>query len=99
MAYLDEHGPLDEEGRPRPATNLLDRLEARASSLRSDLALTPYSLARLLAAVKVAEHDPEGLEQLRAEGQKIIEARAPHALPTAPEADEHKADAAENDSL
>ncbi|MDQ3640433.1 MAG: hypothetical protein M3450_02895, partial [Actinomycetota bacterium] len=30
MTFLDEHGPLDGDGAPRPATALLSRLEAHA---------------------------------------------------------------------
>ncbi|MDA8046505.1 MAG: hypothetical protein M0Z30_14905 [Actinomycetota bacterium] len=49
--WLDTVGDLDEQGRPRPATVLLDRLEARAGKLRAALGLDPGSLARLMATV------------------------------------------------
>jgi hypothetical protein len=77
-AYLDEVGLLDEDGQPRPAANRVDRLEARASTLRSELGLTPLALAKLLAnpaAFASAGGDDVGLEALRAEGRAIVAAR------------------------
>lgn len=80
MGWLDEHGLLDEDGKPRPATNLLDRLEGRAASLRQDLGRTPQALAKLLSVVAQTGHDPGGLDALREEGRRILRARAPEAL-------------------
>ncbi len=76
MAWLDEHGPLDGQGEPRPATNLLVRLESQAQSLRAELGLSPLALAKLLSAFTSAPVDTDdALEQLRAEARKIVEAR------------------------
>jgi phage terminase small subunit len=54
MGWLDEHGPLDDEGVPRPATGLLATLERQAQSLRAELGLTPLALAKLLGALTSA---------------------------------------------
>jgi hypothetical protein len=76
-AYLDEVALLDEDGQPRPAANRIDRLEARASTLRSELGLTPLALAKLLGnlAVLASTGGDVGLEALRAEGRAIVAAR------------------------
>ena len=77
QAYLDEHGLIDADGQPRPPAVRLDRLEARASTLRSELGLTPLALAKLLAKLAVfasADGDDVGLEALRAEGRAIVAA-------------------------
>jgi hypothetical protein len=53
-AYLARHGPLDDEGKPRPATELLVKFERLAADLRGRLGLDPASRARIerdLAAV------------------------------------------------
>ncbi len=78
MAWLDEHGPLDADGHPRPAAALLARLESQAQSLRAELGLSPLSLARLLAAFTStpAGTDDDALERLKAEGRRLVEARA-----------------------
>lgn len=77
MTWLDEHGPLDKDGEPRPATSLLSRLEAHARELRNDLGLSPLSLAKLLSALEAAPAgtDDRGLDGLKAEGSRIIAAR------------------------
>lgn len=77
-SHLDQVGLLDSDGKPRPACDRLDRLEARAGSLRSELGLTPMSLAKLLASlatVAVAGRDEDGLAALKAEGAEIVAAR------------------------
>jgi hypothetical protein len=76
--YLDEVGPLDEDGKPRPATALADRLEARAGTLRGELGLTPQSLAKLLASlasVAATARAEDAVEALKAEGRAIVQAR------------------------
>ena len=82
-AYIDEHGPLDGDGAPRPATALLEKVETRATSLRAELGLTPLSLAKLMAALSAAPAgtDDDGLARLRAEGRALVETRSPAALP------------------
>ena len=82
--WLDEVGHLAEDGRPRPATNWLDKLEARASRLRAELGLTPMALARLLLATsELVRSVPDGvpsfdatLEALVREAQRTVEAGA-----------------------
>lgn len=78
MAWLDDHGPLDDDGEPRPATALLARLESQAQSLRAELGLSPLALAKLLGAFTSAPActDDDALEALKAEGRRIVEARA-----------------------
>lgn len=77
LAWLDEHGPLDGDGVPRPATSLMQRLEAHARELRNDLGLSPVSLAKLLSLLDSAPAgtDDRGLASLVSEGHQIIEAR------------------------
>lgn len=79
MAWLDDHGPLDKDGEPRPATALLSKLETQAQSLRAELGLSPLALARLLGAfttaVTVGGDDAGALDALRAEGRRFVEAR------------------------
>lgn len=77
MNYLNEHGPLDKDGVPRPATALLSKLEAHARELRNDLGLSPLALAKLLSVLDSAPSgtDDRGLEGLKAEGGRIIQAR------------------------
>jgi hypothetical protein len=76
--WIDEHGILGDDGQPQAAVTLLHGLEARASTLRDELGLTPQSLARLLsslATVATAGADNGGLAALHAEGQRIDAAR------------------------
>ncbi len=46
-AFLDEHGALDAEGKPRPALEALYRHERLALDQRSRLGLDPLARARL----------------------------------------------------
>lgn len=79
LEWLDEVGPLDAEGVPRPATTLLARLESQSQSLRAELGLSPLSLAKLLGAfttaVTVGGDDGGALDALKAEGRRFVEAR------------------------
>jgi|SRR5215211_1596413 len=45
--WIDEHGPLDENGNPRPALNSLREFERLAQTHRSRLGLDPLSRAQL----------------------------------------------------
>ena len=85
-AWLDEHGLLDGKGEPRPATTLLDKCEKRAANLRAELGLSPLALAKLLTAVSglTAEAASTGLDALRAEGRRIVEARTAALEPAPP---------------
>lgn len=47
--YLDEHGPLDEHGSPRPALDALVRCERLAGEQRVRLGLDPLSVLALVA--------------------------------------------------
>jgi hypothetical protein len=46
-SWLDEHGPLDEDGVPRPALAALLQFERLASNHRTRLGLDPLSRAQL----------------------------------------------------
>jgi hypothetical protein len=87
-SYLDAHGLLDDDGQPPPAANRLNRLEARASTLRGELGLTPLALTKLLgtlAGVAAAGGDEDTLAALKREGAAILAARESAALKEAHE--------------
>ena len=46
-AWLDDHGPLDKQGVPRPALSALKDFERLASACRARLGLDPLSRAQL----------------------------------------------------
>lgn len=74
--YLDEHGILDDEGKPRPSAEFMLRLETRAEKLRARLGLDPLSMASLIRLLTDAPGtDDDALDKLKAEGRAIIEAR------------------------
>lgn len=71
--WLDEHGPLDDEGRPRPAMAALDSTERRADRLRQGLGLTPSAWAALHRAVSAGQDDEHGgVAAIKAVGAQII---------------------------
>jgi hypothetical protein len=72
-AYLDEHGLVDDDGQPRPAAGMLERVEARLAGLRAQLGLTPLALGKLLATLSQVDGDKgaEGLEALRRVGAEL----------------------------
>jgi hypothetical protein len=74
--WLDDHGLLDADGVPRPATGQLDRLERRAESLRARCGLDPLSMAKLLGAVASlgSEAVADQLEALKAEQRAVVAA-------------------------
>jgi hypothetical protein len=71
--YLDEVGLVDDEGQPRPAAGMLERVEGRLAGLRAQLGLTPLSLGKLLATLSQIDGDKgaEGLEALRRAGAEL----------------------------
>lgn len=84
-AWLDEHGLLTDDGTPRPANALADRLHGRAQALRGQLGLDPVSFARLLATFAGVPGGDDALDALRAEGRRLVEARSAALPATAPE--------------
>jgi len=74
-AYVVEHGPLDEEGNPRPALDKLDRWEAAAAARGAALGLDPTSMAKLLGSFAAVPGGEDALAALQAEGRRIIQAR------------------------
>lgn len=85
-AWLDEHGDLDEQGKPRPATVLLDRLEARVAKASARLGLDPVALLRIVREAAELVADPHevaaqaGLADLLAQGRAALERRGAHEL-------------------
>lgn len=74
--YLDEHGILDDHGRPRPAAEFMAKLETRAEKMRARLGLDPIAMASLIRLLTDAPGtDDDALSKLKAEGRAIIEAR------------------------
>lgn len=75
-SWIDQHGVLSDEG--ALAAGELARAESRASSARDRLGLSPLALAKLLGAFTSAPAgtDDDALEALKAEGRRIVEARA-----------------------
>ena len=71
--FLDELGPIDNEGKIRPAAELLERVARRAERMRSRLGLDPLSRATLAKDLAVAQstHD---LDRLKALGASILAA-------------------------
>lgn len=55
--WIDEHGLLDEDGKPRGAADLLIRCERLAAEGRARLGLDPLSRARLGRDVTAAQVD------------------------------------------
>lgn len=70
-AYVDEHGLLDEKGRPRPCVGDLHRFERRAAEARTRLGLDPLSRAKLGKDVTGAQVD---LARLMAQAAHMVEA-------------------------
>lgn len=71
---IDCGGDLDDEGEVRGAARELDRLEARAESLRSTLGLDPLSRARLGRDVAAGQVDVARLWAAMAEDEPAMEA-------------------------
>jgi hypothetical protein len=71
--FLAELGPVDEDGKVRPAADLLERVARRAERMRARLGLDPLSRASLAKDLAVARsgHD---LERLKALGQALLDA-------------------------
>jgi hypothetical protein len=83
--WLDQVGLLDDQGEPRPASNRLDRLEARAQSLRNDLPLTPMALAKLTSTLAGSpDQQADVLAGLLSIGAEIRASREVPELPVAP---------------
>lgn len=75
LSWLDGMGDLDQDGIPRPATNLAHRLDTRAETLRGKLGLDPFSRARLGRDL-VAIDDGRGLDAVASAGVAGLERRA-----------------------
>lgn len=72
--HMDEVGLLDAEGEPLGFTEELHRAETRAAKRRADLGLSPRAWAQMLRAFSTSGGDADLLEELKAEGRRIVEA-------------------------
>lgn len=72
--YIDEHGPLEADGTPRPALDALHRFERLASEARARLGLDPLSRARLGRDVTSAQFDLAKLWQQQDEAEQAARA-------------------------
>lgn len=89
--WLDEHGLLDDDGVPRPASVRLDKLERRAQSLRAELGLSPLALARLMATIGTIDVPAlqQGYAAMQTAGAELVEAaRRRGDLPPAPDTEQ-----------
>lgn len=86
-SWLDSHEVVNDEGEVPNAATYLERIEARAERLRSELGLGPLALAKLLGALSSidgpAAHD--GLEAMKRAGAEIRRQRDAQALEAAQE--------------
>jgi hypothetical protein len=74
--WLDANGLLDDEGNPRPANGLSDRLHGRAAHLRAAMGIDPTSFAKLLATFAAVPGAEDELAALKREGARLIAARS-----------------------
>jgi hypothetical protein len=73
-AYLDRvGGPIDSDGRVRPAAELLERVARRAERLRARLGLDPMARASLSRDLAVARSSHD-LDRLKTLGQMLLDA-------------------------
>lgn len=86
--WLDEHGHLDEHGKPREAARFLVTCEGRAARARSALGLDPSSRAALGRDTAVAAAmSRQALEDLATAGAETRAGRALRGLPAGPDDD------------
>lgn len=72
-AWLDQVGPLDDEGEVRGFMEELHRAESRAASRRAELGLNPKAWAALVRDMAQAGGDQDALDALKAEGRRILD--------------------------
>ena len=70
--HLEQHGMLDDRGRPRPAVELLLRLERQADRARQRLGLDPRSDAQLARETAEATSSVADLDAVRAAGREAL---------------------------
>lgn len=73
--WLVDRGLLGDDGDPRPATELLLKLERQAADLRARLGLDPRSDAQLSRERTDATRSAVDLDAVRQAGRQAIEAR------------------------
>jgi len=79
--WIDQNGMLDEEGKPRPAADLLVRLEKQAADARARLGLDPLSRARLGRDVTASQFDLAQYWMLEDEREAAEQAAGGHQTP------------------
>lgn len=75
-AWIDEHGPIDEEGEVRGAVAQLDRYERSSLAHRDRLGLDPRSHLAMLREQVATVAQAADLEAIQAAGSAALEARA-----------------------
>jgi hypothetical protein len=73
--YFDEHGLLDAQGNPRPATKLMTSLESLALKLRTRLGLDAASRAGIESSLTSTAVSRAALETALSAGQAILRER------------------------
>lgn len=71
--WLAERGPLDEDGKPRPAAEFLIRAERLAGELRRSLGLDPASRARLMRDASDAELNSANRSAVIERGRRALD--------------------------
>jgi len=87
LDWLEDQGPLDDKGEPRPALTALHLWETRAEKARAEMGLSPLAHARLLATFRAASGVPtadDALAALAAEGHRLLEAHEGRQLEAGP---------------
>jgi hypothetical protein len=73
--YVDDHGPIDDEGKVLPAVAQLDRYERLAMKHREQLGIDPTSALRMLRDRLSAESQKADLDAVMSAGREAINAR------------------------
>lgn len=84
QAYLEEHGWLDDKGKPRPASELWSRLDRAAARARASLGFNPSARAALGRDTATARAlSAQADEDLRRAGAETVAGRRLRGLPPA----------------
>ena len=73
--WLEDRGMLEDDGKVRPAVDLLLKLEGRADKARQRLGLDPRADAELARSTAEAHHAAADLDAVRAAGREALRAR------------------------
>jgi hypothetical protein len=72
--FVDEHGPLTEDGEVRHVMHLMGQLERQGARLMAECGMTPASQANLLSTLAgvLGQAGGDALKALREEGARIV---------------------------